>query len=317
MLNLKFKSLVELQTKLSSENKCFNYLVKIRWDGKPICVYCNHNKVCIVKDKDFKCSKCNRRFTIKTGTIMEGSKLSLKKWLMAIYFVTNDKKGVSSYQLADNLGITQKTAWFVLHRLKHLITVKGNVENKKLRGTVEIDEVYIGGKSENKHMHQRIALKEKDNKAIVVGMVQRGGDVKAVHVNKATSVELIYQINNNVEEGSNVFTDEYKSYHSIGREYNHRRVNHSKGEYVVKAEAETRNLGKVAYKIHTNTIEGFWSIVKRTINGTHHWISKKHLQKYINEMSYRYGHRHFTMAEKFEGIALHLEARLRYKELIA
>jgi transposase-like protein len=121
MQKLQFKSLLELQTKLSTEKKCFDYLVKVRWSGKPICVYCNHDKVCVVKDKDFKCSKCNRRFTIKTGTIMEGSKLTLKKWLMAIYFVTNDKKGVSSYQLSDNIGVTQKTGWFILQRLKHLI----------------------------------------------------------------------------------------------------------------------------------------------------------------------------------------------------
>ena len=143
MLKLEFKSLLDLQTKLVKEEDCKKYMVDIRWNGKVECVYCNHDKVCIVKDGDFKCSKCNKRFTVKTGSIFENSKLPLRKWLMAIYFVTNDKKGVSSYQLADNIGVTQKTAWSILQKLKYLITSQTN--NSEFEGTIEIDEAYIGG----------------------------------------------------------------------------------------------------------------------------------------------------------------------------
>ena len=273
--------MLDLQTKLATENDCFNYLMQIRWNGKPQCVYCNHNKVCTVKDGDFKCSKCNKRFTIKTNTIFQGSKLSLQKWLMAIYFVTNDKKGVSSIQLADNIGVTQKTAWSMLQKLKYLLV---NVEKSKgeLNGTTEIDEAYIGGKEGNMHKNKKVNA-EKEN--------------------------LLPKINIHNARGSMIVTDTLQAYNDLKGNYNHKTVKHSAGEYV--------RVEKDGFKTHTNSIEGFWSLVKRTINGTHHWVSKKHINKYLAEMSFRYSNKSLSVAERFEAICLSSNLNITYKQIIA
>lgn len=179
-------------------------MIDIRHNGKIECVYCNHNKVCIVKDGDFKCSKCNRRFTVKTGSIFENSKLPLRKWLMAIYFVTSDKKGVSSYQLADNIGVTQKTAWSMLQKLKYLITSQAN--NGEFEGTIEIDEAYIGGSESNRHAKDKKLTGEKP-KTVVLGMINREtGKAKAMKVPTAEKEFLLPKIRLNVKSGSTTLT---------------------------------------------------------------------------------------------------------------
>jgi transposase-like protein len=196
-------------------------LIDIRWNGKIECVYCNHNKVCTVKDGDFKCSKCNRRFTVKTGSIFENSKLPLRKWLMAIYFVTNDKKGVSSYQLADNIGVTQKTAWSMLQKLKYLIT--SQVNNTEFEGTIEIDEAYIGGSESNRHAKDK-KLGEKE-KTVVIGMVNReSGCVKAMKIPSNEKHFLLPKIRLNVKSGSTIVTDSYHPYNDLKKQYSHKHV---------------------------------------------------------------------------------------------
>jgi len=290
-----------------AEQACTQYIIDIRWNGKIECVYCNHNKVCTVKDGDFKCSKCNRRFTVKTGSIFENSKLSLKKWLMAIYFVTNDKKGVSSYQLADNIGVTQKTAWSILQKLKYLITSQAN--NTEFEGTTEVDEAYIGGSESNRHAKDK-KLGEKE-KTVVIGMVNReSGCVKAMKIPTAEKEFLLPKIRLNVKSGSTIVTDSYHAYNDLKKQYSHKTVKHSAGEYC-RIEKHT------AFKIHTNSIEGFWSLVKRTINGTHHWVSKKHINKYLGEMSYRFSNRNMGVAERFEAICLKANVSITYKQIIA
>ncbi len=308
MLKLNFKSLLDLQTKLATEDDCQKYMIDIRWNGKVECVYCNHDKVCTVKDGDFKCSKCNRRFTVKTGSIFENSKLSLRKWLMAIYFVTNDKKGVSSYQLADNIGVTQKTAWSMLQKLKYLITSQAN--NSEFEGTTEIDEAYIGGSESNRHAKDKKLTGEK-TKTVVLGMVNReSGCVKAMKVPTAEKDFLLPKIRLNVKSCSTIVTDSYHAYNDLKKQYAHKTVKHSAGEYC-RIEKHT------AFKIHTNSIEGFWSLAKRTINGTHHWVSNKHINKYLGEMSYRFSNRNMSVAERFEAICLNSNVSITYKQIIA
>jgi transposase-like protein len=297
--------MLDLQTKLATDNDCFNYLMQIRWNGKPQCVYCNHNKVCTVKNGDFKCSKFNKRFTIKTNTIFQGSKLSLQKWLMAIYFVTNDKKGVSSIQLADNIGVTQKTAWSMLQKLKYLLV---NVEKSKgeLNGTTEIDEAYIGGKEGNMRKNKKVNAE----KAVIIGMVNRDTkQVKAFKIISAEKENLLPKINIHNARGSMIVTDTLQAYNHLKGNYNHKTVKHSAGEYV--------RVEKDGFKTHTNSIEGFWSLVKRTINGTHHWVSKKHINKYLAEMSFRYSNKSLSVAERFEAICLSSNLNITYKQIIA
>ena len=315
MLKLNFKSLLDLQTKLATEEDCQKYIIDIRWNGKIECVYCNHDKVCTVKDGDFKCSKCNRRFTVKTGSIFENSKLPLRKWLMAIYFVTNDKKGVSSYQLEDNIGVTQKTAWSMLQKLKYLITSQTN--NAEFEGVTEIDEAYIGGSESNRHAKDKKLTGEKE-KTVVLGMINREtGKAKAMKVPTAEKDFLLPKIRLNVKSGSTIVTDTYHAYNDLKKQYTHKTVKHSAGEYVRIEPAVGDSQNKTAFKIHTNSIEGFWSLVKRTINGTHHWVSKKHINKYLGEMSYRFSNRNMSVAERFEAICLKSNVSITYKQIIA
>lgn len=314
-----FESLLDLNDYFRTEKQCIEYFIKMRWNGKITCPYKNcesnefeveNNKIYVLKSKkDFKCSCCGKTFSYKTGTVFENSKISMKKWFMAIYLQTAHKKGLSSPQLGKYIKVRQGTAWFMLQRLKYI--TQNNFFNDSFSGIVEADEAYIGGKSENKHMKQRIKLKEKNDKAIVLGIVNRDTkQVKAFKVETSKYYELGQKIMDNVDTGSTLITDEYSAYTLLRNFYNHETINHSQGEYV-------KNDKNKKHKTHTNTIEGFWSMVKRTINGTHHWISKKHLQNYLSEMSFRYNTREFEDADRFNMFLSDTNGRLKYSVLVA
>jgi transposase-like protein len=309
-----FTSLIDFNDFFKTEKNCISYFIKMRWNKKVSCVYSScsktKNKCYKLKNgKSFKCADCSKTFSYKTGTIFENSNITMKKWFLAIYLFTSHKKGISSIQLGKYLKIRQATAWFVLQRLRE---VGKDFFNDVFEGTNEIDEVYLGGKSENKHMKERINLKQKNTKQTILGIINRDKkQVKAIKVDSSKAYDLQEQIYNNITEGSNIITDEYKAYTSLGWfSYNHNTINHSQGEYVKKDSKE-------AFKIHTNTIEGFWSIVKRTINGTHHWVSKRHIQRYLNEMMLRYNTREEKDTNRFEMLIKKVEGvRLKYKVLV-
>jgi transposase-like protein len=291
---IEFESLIDLLDRFNTDQVCFDYLAQLRWGDKPVCPHCNNSeRIYQFKDgRNYKCSSCRKKFTVKVGTVFEGSNISLRKWFAAIYLFTSHKKGISSVQLSKDIKVTQKTAWYMLHRLRY--AMEHPDYKKPLDGTIEADETYVGGKEKNRHLSKRNFNKAQgsigrsgDDKTVVFGAVQREGDVKGFVVDNAKKESLQPIIIKNVKEFSRVITDEWYAYnqlHELG--FNHSTIKHSIKKYV---EGD----------VHTNTIENFWSCLKRGLYGIYHWASKKHLQRYIEEFCYRYNHRHLSEAHRF------------------
>lgn len=306
-----FDSLFSLFEAFPTEQHAIDHLRAIRWgenDERAYCPYCGGTRIMHFKDnKNHKCSDCRKRFSIKVGTIFADSKIQLRKWFAAIWMITSHKKGIASTQLAKDIKVTQKTAWFMLHRLRHAAQTKSF--NAPLKGDVEVDETYIGGKSKNMHAKDRAARKQY-NKATVVGAVQRGGDARVMHVPAAKKEHVVAIVEANVDTGARFITDASRLYTELGAqrggEYkNHKVVNHHAGEYVIEGD------------VHTNSIESVWALFKRQVFGTHHWVSKKHLQAYLDEMTWRFNRRGSDEGQRVNSLLKQVSGRLTYKELIA
>tara|TARA_R100000935_G_scaffold13736_5_gene27653 strand:- start:80730 stop:81665 length:936 start_codon:yes stop_codon:yes gene_type:complete len=309
---MNFKSLPQLLDYFREESTCIEYYENIRWGGKPVCPHCDSENP-YKTTRGYKCSnnECYKKFTVKVGTIFENSKISFRIWFASIYLATNHKKGISSVQLASDLGITQKTAWFVLHRIREMLKDKA----PKMLGSanmVEIDEAYVGGKEGNKHYGKRRSLDNPDlrndgtpykPKTMVVGFIERGGDVVLKKVPRAVNYEVQPLIDIHVKHGAKVNTDESHIYKSLKINYTHDTVVHSAKEYVVG-------------NTHTNTIENFWSVLKRGLYGVYHHVSDKHFERYLDEYANRFNTRKLTNQQRFELFLGQSESVLSYKLLI-
>lgn len=301
---MNFKSLPELLDYFKDEAACRAYYENIRWpDSKVICPHCGHDKV-YRTTRGFKCasSKCYKKFTVTVGTIFESSHINLRLWYAAIWLCTSHKKGFNSVQLGRELGIPQKTAWFLNHRVREMLK-SNNVT--LLSNTVEADETFIGGKDKNRHFNKRRGDKATQGKTVVFGLVERGGKVIAQRMLKPSKEEIQPIIERHVQKGSIVNTDTWYAYNGLAKDYTHETINHSLKVYVVG-------------DVHTNTIEGFWSCLKRGLYGIYQYTSEKHINRYLDEFCARYNTRHLREGERFNLFLNNCnDRRLTYKNLVA
>jgi len=275
----------------------------IRWAGGIVCPYCDHDKAyTLSRANKYRCAECSRNFSVTVGTIFEDTKLPLRVWFGAIWLITNHPKGIASTTLARDLGITQKSAWFVLHRLRHAVRTRSF--NKPLDGIVEVDETYVGGKAINKHGRRSGTGSGASDKTPVMGAIERGGDAVAVVLPKANKDHMHAFIRATVDPDAEMLvTDAHPAYRRHLGYARHEIVNHQRGEYK-RGDA------------HTNSIESVWALLKRQIIGTHHWVSPKHLEKYVQEMTWRFNRRGMSAQDRMNDLFDDVTGPLPYKKLI-
>lgn len=293
-----FSSLYEMFEAIPDEQAAINYFKAIVWANGERCPYDGHPKVYALKGgRAWKCAQCRQRFSIRVGTIFEDSKIPLRKWLAAIWLITSHRKGIASAQLARDIDVTQKTAWFMLHRLRHAARTRSF--NRPLKGTVEVDEGYFGGKDGNRHREKR---GRQVKKALAVGLLERQGELRVFPINSTS--EMRKAVIDNVELGSRLMSDETNVLREAGLVYRHTAVNHSKGQYGDGGDG------------HTNSIEGVWALIKRQIYGIHHWVSAKHLDKYLDEATWRYNRRSVKDGDRIADFLKRIDGPITYKMLI-
>ena len=329
-----FNSLLDIIEYFRDEQTAIEYLVNKRWKNGVVCPHCGVEKTYSFADKKrYKCAKCRQQFTAKVGTIFEDSKIQLRKWFVAVYLITSHKKGISSHQLAKDLKVTQKTAWFMLHRIRFAL---GNGSfDMPLGGegeTIAVDETFVGGKNKNRHKDKKVEGSQgrsfKD-KTPVLGMLQKeqaeyierphkviaGKTVKEKIVNIPAIVKCVVTVDTSedslkpaiediVKHGSIIVSDEWKAYNNLKTNYDHRIVDHKAKEYV-NANGDT-----------TNPIEGFWMLFKRSYIGIYHYMSRKHLQKYADESAFRYNTIRMSEGGRVNFLMNNVSGRLTYNALI-
>ncbi len=305
------KTLIEAIRYFADPDVCLDFMVSLRWpDGVIACPNCGRDDVRFIPTRriwECRSKHAKRQFSVKVGTIFEGSPIGLDKWLAAIWMISSAKNGVSSYEIARAIGVTQKSAWFMLHRIR-LAMQDGDFGG--MSGTVEVDETFIGGKARNMHPGKRkevIKGRGTVGKTTVMGLLERHGPdgysaVQAKVVPNTRRGTLSGEVRRNVDAGSTIYTDAHSAYTGLNAEYIHEVVDHAE-EYV-------------RGKVHTNGIENFWSLLKRAIKGTYVSVEPFHLFRYLDEESFRYNSRKVGDGDRFNGVMKGVSGkRLTYKQL--
>jgi len=292
-----FKNLAEFSEAFRDEEACIRYFEQVRFQNGDYCPHCGHNKIMrFASGKRYRCHSCKQDFTVRTGTMFGESRLPLKKWFTAIYLLTTRKKGISSIELSTQVGVSQRTAWFMDHRIREAMKRGKGL----LSGTVEVDETYVGGKHRRQHGFSK--------KAAVMGMTERGGKIRAYHIEGRETHIVLGKVKENINPKAFIMTDEagvYKKLPKVGFP-KHGSVKHGKRHW---AHGD----------INTNSIESFWALFKRNYHGTYHSMSKKHLQRYIDEVAFRFNNRDEDMSDVFAEVVKRIMKRgnMSYKALTA
>ena len=283
------ETLIEAIRYFSDIDVCTEFVAALRWPDGPVCPRCEGTEHSYLTTRRlWKCKACKKQFSVKVGTIFEDSPLGLDKWLAAVWLIANSKNGISSHELGRSIGVTQKSAWFLLHRIR-LAMQTGSFE--KFDGTVEVDETFVGGLSKNMHTsrrRQKISSPGPTDKTIVMGVMERGGEVQASIISDTSRRTLEESIRKAVEPGATVNTDSHAAYRGLSVDYKHEIVDHSR-EYVRGS-------------AHTNTIENFWSLLKRGLKGTYVSVEPHHLFRYVDERVYAFNSREASDLGRFAGV---------------
>ncbi len=328
---MKFNSLLQVSEYFSDTQKCVEYIKQVRWSSGVQCCFCGCKKVYELKGKNkrFKCSFCKKQFSVIKGTIFENSPLPLQKWFVAIYLLISRKKGISSVQLSKDIGVTIKTAWFMLHRIRYML--KERTLKEKLKDYVQIDETFIGGKNKNRHWDKKVknsqgrSFKDKTpvlglleqelsytierphkvipSRTVFEKVIVKPGRLvtKVVRNTQAGTLKpIIYQM---VERGTTLITDEWKAYNGLDGIYDHHIVNHLKKQYVSES------------GLSSNGVENAWSILKRSIIGAYHNVTRKHLHRYTAEFTFRYNNRSLNAEDLLKKSMTNLGRRLSWNQL--
>jgi transposase-like protein len=313
------QTLQEAILHFSDADVCLDFMVQLRWPNGVTCPACECEKVSFLKTRRiWKCSDCKKQFSVKLGTIFEDSPLGLQKWLPAFWMIANAKNGISSYEIHRALGVTQKTAWFMLQRIRAAMHT-GTFE-KKMSGEVEADETFIGGKARNMHKAERkekIQGRGATGKEVVMGLLDRGerkdaeakkkkigkhSTVRIKHVKNTSAETLKSAVRENVEAGSILYTDAAHGYQGLDGEYVHGFIDHA--------------IAYVDGTIYTNGLENFWTLLKRTLRGTYVSCNAEHLFRYLDEQAFRFNEREDNDAGRFLKVISNIEGRrLTYKQL--
>lgn len=302
------KSMLHLMQTFPTEDSCIKYMELMLWEGKaPVSPFDSTSVVYKCNGYNYKCKNTGKYFNVKTGTMYENTKLPLQKWFLVVWLITCHKKGISSTQLGRDIGVTQKTAWFLLQRIRACLGVENYNE---LSGIVEADESFYGGKNKNRHRNKKVKNSQgrscKD-KTPILGLVQRDGKLTAV-VTKDTSPKSLQPVIKKFVKPETIFvSDDWKGYKGLGNEYLHFTVKHSDKGYKNDYSAD----------VHTNNIEGAWKIMKNSLRDMYNSVTKKHLQLYVDEFVYLYNMRKDTDSQRFTHLLKNSKVRTKYQALVA